>query len=247
MVLEFLLIIGVVLVIFVSILMGAKFLYVDIPQNSALLINNSKVVFSPTIILPNVKREFVHILPVHVRTEYTGNNALLCKEGLLVDVIVTYSLCVEATAESVLAVSNNIGSQFVSDKEAVAKHYANNFKEIACKVVQQFSFDTLDKDQGKLRKALSKEIQLSIKGYCLEYININRIGMTPLTGLTDQLANQQREAKFDWDIYKRDLLEHRLEQAVSQQLALSMEVKQLIDNYNKFIKKTIQDMLVRRR
>ncbi|MFD1261228.1 SPFH domain-containing protein [Entomomonas asaccharolytica] len=243
------LVILVSIVLFVvGIIVFFKLFYTQVPQNSALIVNNQKVYFSNAVTMPTDKKQLMEILPVQIKTTYLDSSGLFCKEKLLLDVIITYNLCVNFSTESVLKAAKTVGVADVANSSAVSKALTPIITSIVRKLVQQLPLEVLQKDQGKVRKAIIAQLTNQLDGYNLEYINIDKVELTSLDKLeqtNQKLYEQQQEARLEWDIEQKKILERRLKLIVEHQQDLSRKIKQMIDSYQAIIRKKIKFFLNR--
>lgn len=232
----------------VSVIVFFKLFYTQVPQNSALIVNDQKVYFSNVVTFPTDKKQLMEILPVQIKTAYLDSNGLFCKEKLLLDVVITYNLCVNFSPESVLMAAKRVGVIDVANASAVSKALTPIITSIVRKLVEQLPLEMLEKDQGKVRKAIIAQLTNQLDGYNLEYINIDKVELTSLNKLeqtNQKLFEQQQEARHAWDVEQKKVLERRLKLIVEHQQDLSRKIKQMIESYQAVIRKKIKFFLNR--
>lgn len=232
----------------VSVIVFFKLFYTQVPQNSALIVNDQKVYFSNVVTFPTDKKQLMEILPVQIKTAYLDSNGLFCKEKLLLDIVITYNLCVNFSPESVLMAAKRVGVVDVANTSAVSKALTPIITGIVRKLVEQLPLEMLEKDQGKVRKAIIAQLTNQLDGYNLEYINIDKVELTSLNKLeqtNQKLFEQQQEARHAWDVEQKKVLERRLKLIVEHQQDLSRKIKQMIESYQAIIRKKIKFFLNR--
>lgn len=232
----------------VSIVIFFKLFYTQVPQNTALIVNDKKVFFSNIVTLPTDKKQFMEILPVQIKTVYLDSNGLFCKEKLLLNVVITYNLCVNFSTESVLMAAKRIGIANVANPSAVSEALTPIITDIVKKLIEQFPLEVLEKDQGKVRKAIVAKLTNQLDGYNLEYINIDKLELTALDKLehtNQKLFKQQQTARLEWDIEQKKVLQKRLQLIVEHQQDLSRKIKQMIESYQTVIREKIKFFLNR--
>lgn len=235
-----------VILLVIGVVVFFKFFYVQVAQSSALIINNQKVYFSNVVVLPTDKKELVELLPVQIKTSYLGSEGLLCKEKLLLDVVITYNLCVGFSPEAVLSAVSKVDVANITNSSSVSSALAVTIDNIVKTVIESFSLDTLEKDQGKVRKALASQLVGQLYGYQVEYINIDKIELTSLDQLEQvnpQLFSQQQDARLAWDIEQKKILEKRLKLIVEHQRDLSNKIKHMIESYQLIVREKIKVFL----
>lgn len=243
----------VILIAVIVLLVGGtiaffKLFYIQVPHNSALIVNDKKVYFSNVITFPTDKKQLMEILPVQIKTAYLDSEGVLCKEKLLLDMVITYNLCVNFSPESVLMAARRVGIADVTNPLAVTTALAPVISEVVRKLIAQYPLEVLEKDQGKVRKALFTELSDKLHGFKLEYINIDKVQLTSmekLAQISQKLFNQQQEARLEWDIAQKKVLEKRLKLIVKHQQDLSRKIKQMIESYQTIIRKKIKFFLNR--
>lgn len=225
-----------------------KLFYTQVPQNFALIVNDQKVYFSNVVTFPTDKKQLMEILPVQIKTAYLDSNGLFCKEKLLLDIVISYNLCVNFSPESVLMAAKRVGVADVANASAVSKALTPIVTNIVRKLVEQLPLEMLEKDQGKVRKAIIAQLANQLDGYNLEYMNIDKVELTSLDKLEQtnpKLFEQQQEARHMWDVEQKKVLERRLKLIIEQQQDLSRKIKQMIESYQAIIRKKIKFFLNR--
>lgn len=232
----------------VSVIVFFKLFYTQVPQNSALIVNDQKVYFSNVVTFPTDKKQLMEILPVQIKTAYLDSNGLFCKEKLLLDIVITYNLCVSFSPESVLMAAKRVGVIDVANASAVSKALTPIITGIVRELIEQLPLEMLEKDPGKVRKAIIAQLSNQLDGYNLEYINIDKVELTSLNKLeqtNQKLFEQQQEARHAWDVEQKKVLERRLKLIVEHQQDLSRKIKQMIESYQAVIRKKIKFFLNR--
>lgn len=222
----------------VAAIVFAKLCYIDVPQNSVLVIDNNKVVLDGAFVLPNQKKQLIKIAPVQIKTSFLGKDGLYSQDKLLMDVVISYTLCVDQTREAILSAIDMLGVDFLADANAVSNALTEKLKTAAQQVVQQYDYEVLDKDRGKLRKALIAKLTNHLNGYSLLFINIDKIELMPLQKLAkhdSKLAAIQEEIRFKWEKQQKELLANRLKLVLNQQQQLSLKIKKMIAEYQVII------------
>lgn len=225
-----------------------KLCYVDVPQSSALIIDEKKVYLTGTLVLPHQKKQLVKITPVQIKVSYLGKNGLYSQDHLLIDVVISYTLCVDSDPQAILSAISAVGAQQLADVNAVHSALANVLLETAKTVVQQYEYELLDKDRGKLRKAITARLADKLMGYNLIFINIDKLQLIPLQELAKQdshVAKQQQDIRLEWDREQKHQLEKRLKLVLNQQRELSVKIKKMIEDYQMIIIKKIKLFLHR--
>lgn len=241
-------IIAIIGLLVIAAIVFFKLCYVDVPQSTALIIDNKKVVFTGAIVLPYQKKQLIKIVPVQVKVAYLGKNGLYSQDHLLMDVIISYTLNIDPTSTAILSAIDLVGAEQLGDAHAVSIALADVLKETATHIVQQYDYELLDKDRGKLRKALTVQLTNKLQGYSLTFINIDKLQLMPLQDLAKQdsnLAKQQQDIRLEWDKEQKLQLEKRLKLVLNQQRELSCKIKKMIEDYQAVISKKIKFFLHR--
>lgn len=246
------LIVGIIFAVIALLVVGVivffKFFYTQVPQSFALIVNEQKVYFANKITLPTDKKHLIELLPVQIRTSYLDENGLLCQEKLLLDVIITYNLGVDFSAEAVLMAVKKVGITDISNPLAVSNALTPIITDEVKQLIAQYPLEVLEKDQGKVRKALFTQLADKLHGFKLEYINIDKVQLTSLDRMAQvnqKLFSQQQQARLEWDLQQKKVLERRLKLIVEHQQDLSRKIKQMIESYQAVIRNKIKFFLNR--
>lgn len=235
-------IVAVIILFVIGTILFFKFYYTVLPHNTALLVNGQKVYFTNAITKPSDKKNFIPLESTQLRLSYTGEQGILCKEQLLLDVSINYQICMGLDEDSILQVATKIGVENLGNNEKVTMAVYDVLTQTLKAIVAELPYDIVDKDRGKLRKQLLSSLQNKLYGYHIDYLDIEQVKLTSLETLEKTnvtLFKQQELIRQEWSRYQRQQLESRLKLVTERQLDMSNKIKALIADYQRVIRQKI--------
>jgi uncharacterized membrane protein YqiK len=181
---------GVTLAVMVGALVLIAKFYRRVPSGRALVIHTMQqdpvVAFTSRVVFPIVHR--AEELDVSVRTleiERSGRNGLVCQDGLLADVRVTFYVRVNPTADDVLRVARSVGCARASDPAALRELFEPKFSGALETVARAMTFDEIGAARERFKDQVIALIGTDLDGFRLDDVAVRSGAAQPPGGYRD--------------------------------------------------------------
>jgi uncharacterized membrane protein YqiK len=141
------------------------------------------------LVWPGEKAEVLSLSARKVVVERRGRQGLSCRDGVRVDVRVTFLVKVEREPEAVRRVVGEVGCARANREEEVQGLFEQGFAGVLASAASTFTFEELVGDRGLFVEHVMMEAGNELLGFKLERVSLGKLEQTPLDRLdaTDEL------------------------------------------------------------
>jgi len=227
-------IVGVVIALFIIIVIAYKSMYKKIPPDAALVVSGGKVTkayFGGKFVSPITSQaQEISLNTMNLKVERKGDEALITKDSLRVDIVAYFFVRIEKNGEDVLAAAASLGEKSATPEsvsELLEGKLVHALRAVAATMELQELHDNRQEFQDAVQEACLEDLKQN--GLTLETVSITSLDQTPLEELDpdnifDAVAIQticamlpvdgerrqmEEEMKRDKQTYRRLLQEKR--------------------------------------
>lgn len=147
-------------------------------------VNKVDVFFTGGLVLPVLQRaEVMDVRSKTVAIDRRGKDGLHCRDNVRADVVATFHLRVQKTAEDVLRVAQSVGCARAGDQAVLEELFAAKLVEALRVVTKGLDFEQITTDISAFKDAVLQCVGKDLQGYVLDDVAIERFAQTPLEQL----------------------------------------------------------------